>query len=112
MSGYKHPCKYCGKLIEPDANVCPFCGKVNPIGLLRCPKCEYPIQKDYKVCPNCGLKLEITCPYCGEQTFFGDYCDKCGTRLLMICSNRKCKIEQPPIEENCIKCGKPLKKIH
>ena len=32
MPGYKHPCKYCGKLVSFDDNVCPFCGKVNPVG--------------------------------------------------------------------------------
>jgi hypothetical protein len=29
--------------------------------------------------------------------------------LVVVCPNRKCKTEQPPIGEKCIKCGKPLK---
>ncbi len=107
MVGYKHPCRYCGKLIDADSNLCPYCGKVNPLGSLRCPKCHEPIKKDYKVCPGCGLKLEITCPFCGEKTFFGDYCDKCDERLVVVCP--KCKTEQPPIGDKCIKCKKPLK---
>jgi len=44
MSGYKQSCRYCDKLVEADANVCPFCGKVNPIGDLRCQKCRAPIK--------------------------------------------------------------------
>ncbi len=107
MPGYMHPCRYCNEIIPPDSNVCPICGKVNPLGPLRCPKCRSPIQKKYKVCPSCGLSLEITCPHCGERTFFGDYCERCGKRLVIICP--KCKTEQPPIAGKCIKCGKPLK---
>jgi len=108
MPGYKHPCRYCGKLIEAEANVCPFCGKINPLGPLRCPKCRNPIEKDYLVCPDCGLKLKILCPKCGKETFFGDYCEACGQRLTVICPNPRCKFEQPPVGENCLKCGKPL----
>ncbi len=107
MPGYKHPCRYCDQLIPSDANVCPFCGKVNPLGPLRCPKCRNPIQKDYKACSNCGLILEIACPKCGETTFFGDYCEHCEASLVVVCP--KCKKEQPPVGEKCIKCGKPLK---
>ena len=109
MPGYKHQCNYCGKLIEKDANLCPYCGKVNPLGPMRCPKCRNPIQKDYIVCSNCGLNLKIICPFCGKETFFGDYCDNCNKRLLVICSDTKCKTEQPPLGNTCIKCGKPLK---
>lgn len=47
MPGYKHPCRYCDKLIPPDSNVCPFCSKINPL-LLRCPKCKDLIEKGWK----------------------------------------------------------------
>ncbi|MDD5146896.1 MAG: DUF5684 domain-containing protein, partial [Candidatus Pacebacteria bacterium] len=30
--GYKHPCKYCEKLIPPNSVACPYCEKVNPLG--------------------------------------------------------------------------------
>jgi len=109
MPGYKHPCNYCGQLIENDAQFCPFCGKINPLGPLRCPKCRNPITKEYKICSNCGISLRIVCPRCGKETFFGDYCDNCDQRLVVVCSNPKCKTEQPPIGDVCIKCGKPLK---
>lgn len=108
MPGYKHPCRYCNQLVSADANVCPFCGKVNPVGPLRCQKCRNPIQKGQKSCSNCGLPLDISCPRCGAPTFFGDYCDNCGKRIVVICPNKKCRTEQPPIGGKCIKCGKSL----
>jgi len=106
MPGYKHPCKFCGKLVSFDDNVCPFCGKVNPVGPQRCPKCRNPIETGQVKCSNCGLVLQINCPYCGKSTFFGDYCQNCDKRLTVTCP--KCKTEQPPLGEKCIKCGKPL----
>jgi predicted amidophosphoribosyltransferase len=106
MPGYKHPCRYCGKLVSTDDNVCPFCGKVNPVGPQRCPKCRNPIETGQVRCSNCGLSLQINCPNCGKPTFFGDYCQNCNNRLTVICP--KCKTEQPPLGEKCIKCGKPL----
>ena len=109
MPGYMHPCRYCDKLIPPDSNVCPVCGKVNPLGPPRCPKCANPIQKGWISCNSCGLSLEYPCPACGKKTFFADYCEHCGHRLSVTCPHRKCKTEQPPVGENCIKCGKPLK---
>ncbi len=81
MPGYKHPCRYCGKLVEADFNICPFCGKTTPTGPLRCPKCRYPIEEGYKVCAHCGLALEISCPKCGKPTFFGPNCQVCNTVL-------------------------------
>lgn len=108
MPGYKHTCKYCGKLVPPDSNVCPFCGKVNPTEPSRCPGCRMPVETGWKNCPGCGLSLETACPHCGEKTFFGDYCGRCGKRLTVVCKNKKCMAEQPPVSNKCVKCGKPL----
>lgn len=108
MPGYKHPCRYCGKLVSADNNVCPFCGKVNPVGPLRCPKCRFPIEIGQVACGHCGLSLQLVCPFCAKPTFFGDYCQNCNHRLVVVCPNAKCKLEQPPIGEKCIKCSKPL----
>ena len=110
MPGYKHPCKYCGGIIEPDARVCPLCGKSNPLGPERCPKCLNPVEKTFKNCAHCGLCLEIICPKCGVPTFFGDYCGNCGAKLTVICPNPKCGTEQPPVSDRCVKCSKPLGK--
>jgi hypothetical protein len=110
MPGYKHPCRYCDTLVSEDARVCPACGKINPVGTLRCPKCKSPVEKGWKKCSNCGLVLELTCAKCGKTTFFGDYCENCGSVLSVVCPNPKCKLEQPPIGDKCVKCGRPLKK--
>ncbi|MFH0748766.1 MAG: zinc ribbon domain-containing protein [Candidatus Bathyarchaeota archaeon] len=105
MSSYKKPCKYCGQLVPPNSNVCPLCGKVNPLEN-RCPKCRALIQTTWLSCGSCGLSLRIKCPKCGKDTFFGDYCENCGNRLTVECN--KCHTTQAPINNKCIKCGKPL----
>jgi hypothetical protein len=105
--GYKHPCKYCGKLIPPNSIACPFCEKTNPLGPDRCPRCHEPVDKQWKVCAKCNQNLRIVCPFCGKITFFGDHCEDCGARLMVVCPG--CGQEQPPIGDNCIKCGNPLK---
>lgn len=104
--GYKHPCKYCGKLIPPNSRSCPFCGKTNPQGPIRCPKCNTPIEKDWKVCNHCDLPLSIKCPHCHKTTFFGEYCEHCDKKLTVVCPH--CKTEQPPISDVCKKCKKSL----
>jgi RNA polymerase subunit RPABC4/transcription elongation factor Spt4 len=106
MPGYKHPCRYCGKLVSSDDNSCTFCGKVNPTGSDKCPKCRHPIKEGQLTCSDCGQNLQIKCPHCGETTFFTDYCNNCGQRLTVICT--KCGEEQPPISKKCLKCDKPL----
>ena len=107
MPGYKKPCIYCDKLVPSDANVCPMCGKKNPLSL-RCPKCRSPVKRGWKCCSSCGLTLEVRCLKCSRVTFFGDYCDHCEGELTVICQNPKCRVEQPPLENHCKKCGKPL----
>jgi hypothetical protein len=107
MPGYMQPCRYCEKLVPPDANVCPVCGKVNPLQA-RCPKCAHPLRQGWAACPSCGLSLQVVCPFCGKTGYFGDYCEHCSRRLLVTCPNRKCRAEQPPLGKTCIKCGKPM----
>jgi hypothetical protein len=106
--GYKHSCKYCDKLIPPNSTVCPLCKKSNPLGPYRCPKCHEPIEKDWQVCSYCNQNLRIVCPFCQKVTFFGDHCEDCGARLLVTCPF--CGQEQPPLGDNCIKCGKSMEK--
>lgn len=107
MAGYKHPCRYCGKFIPPDSEVCPICGKISPLSI-RCPKCRSPIEKGWKRCSQCGQVLETKCPYCGKITFLDAHCEHCGSSLMVVCPNKKCGAEQIPIGGKCIKCGKPL----
>ena len=109
MPGYKHPCRYCNQFIPPNSNRCPLCGKVRPLGPLRCPRCAAPIRKGWIKCNSCGQSLQVVCPACGKDTFFGDYCEHCDHHMVVVCPHRKCRAEQPPLGEKCIKCGRPLK---
>jgi len=111
LIGYKHPCRYCDELIPPNSKVCPLCGRVNPLGSLRCPNCRDVVRRQWKNCSNCGISLSITCPYCDEPTYFGDYCYECDARLMVVCSNEECELEQPPIGEQCKECGKALEPL-
>jgi len=108
IAGYKHPCRYCNEFIEPESNTCPHCSKVNPLRSLRCPRCKHPVRKSWSRCSDCNLELVVTCPHCRQESFFGDYCDHCDERLMVICKAPDCGEQQPPLEDNCIKCKQPL----
>jgi len=107
LFGYKQPCRYCNEFVDSDSDVCPFCGRYNPVGPLRCPRCRSPIMRTFKVCSSCGQSLQVECPDCGRNTFFGDHCNFCGSRLVIKCEN--CRTEQPPVSDICIDCGKKIK---
>jgi hypothetical protein len=47
----------------------PFCGKVNPIGPQRYPKCPNPLEMGQIKCSNCCLSLQINCLNCGKPPF-------------------------------------------
>lgn len=108
MPGYMQPCRYCNQLVDPDSNTCPACGKINPVGPMRCPKCRNPIQKGWVSCSNCGLSLKTVCTGCGKETFFGDHCDHCGAELKTVCPH--CGFKQSPLNPKCEKCGKEIEK--
>jgi Double zinc ribbon len=109
MASYKHPCKYCGKLIERDSNFCPFCAQENPLGPMRCPLCRNPVEDGAKICGHCGFSVWSVCKNCGKETFVGDNCKKCGALMTIVCPNPKCRIEQSPTNKKCIKCGELLR---
>lgn len=108
MPGYMHPCRYCDELVAKDAKVCPFCGRANPTGPLRCPQCRSPVESNWSLCSNCGQQLQVACPSCGKKTPLENVCVHCKAALTVICPNKKCKHPQLPADV-CIKCGKPLK---
>jgi len=110
VPGYQQPCRYCDTLVPPESNVCPACGKVNPVGPLRCAVCRAPIRESWVSCSNCGLSLRARCPACGAETFAGDYCSACGARLAVRCSNRGCGAEQHLLATACGECGAALHK--
>lgn len=47
-------CSSCGRAIQSDFRVCPFCGK--PTARF-CPKCGKQVQSEFVVCPFCGTSL-------------------------------------------------------
>ncbi len=108
MGSYNQFCRHCRQLIPGDAQVCPFCQRVNPL-MSRCPRCQAPTRSTYRSCTVCGLTLEIQCPQCGQTTFFDDYCRHCSAPLTVECPNPKCRLRQAPLGDDCRQCGKPLK---
>jgi DNA-directed RNA polymerase subunit RPC12/RpoP len=48
-------CAQCGKPVEPDWQVCPYCGE----GLAtECPECGKATERDWVACPYCGARLK------------------------------------------------------
>jgi len=47
-------CPSCGKGIQPDFTVCPYCGQDLKPG--ECSKCGKELQPEFTVCPYCGKK--------------------------------------------------------
>ena len=61
MPTYKHPCPYCGKLIDKVVAACPYCGVVEPFSPKRCQACRKIIEDPaWIVCPSCGASLILT----------------------------------------------------
>lgn len=46
----KRKCISCGKSVEEDFDICPYCGKTLA---LKCTSCGMRISSDWKVCPYC-----------------------------------------------------------
>lgn len=48
----------------------------------RCPNCGKMIQRNYKVCPYCGVETDVRCKVCNERVKPGwKVCPHCGNRL-------------------------------
>ena len=50
----KHICAYCGKELKVGFEVCPYCGK----DVYTCSKCNTCVKEEDKKCPNCGLDFK------------------------------------------------------
>jgi RNA polymerase subunit RPABC4/transcription elongation factor Spt4 len=109
MATYKQPCIHCGEFIERDARLCPKCASRSPFGY-HCPTCMRPIEKGQAICSGCGRELYVTCPTCGERTFAGERCEKCGSGLMIICANPRCGELQFFENTKCTACGKKIKR--
>jgi RNA polymerase subunit RPABC4/transcription elongation factor Spt4 len=109
MATYKQPCLHCGEFIARDSRLCPNCGSRSPFGY-HCPTCLREIQKSQMKCSGCGRALFVDCPACHGRTFVGEWCDSCGTGLLIKCANPRCKEPQFFENEKCTACGKKIKK--
>jgi predicted amidophosphoribosyltransferase len=55
---FKHPCPYCGKLIDRAAAACPYCSQPDPFAPKRCPNCRKIVEDPaWVTCPSCGQSL-------------------------------------------------------
>ena len=50
----KKTCVACGKGLQSDFMVCPYCGASQE---LLCPGCGVPTSPEWKMCPHCGQDL-------------------------------------------------------
>lgn len=51
-------CNKCGKEIDKDFKLCPYCGE--PVDKPTCPKCNKELDSDFNLCPYCGENLKTT----------------------------------------------------
>lgn len=59
MPTFKHPCPHCGKYINRDVAVCPYCATPDPFAPARCPNCRTVIDDPaWAACPRCGQSLK------------------------------------------------------
>jgi RNA polymerase subunit RPABC4/transcription elongation factor Spt4 len=47
-------CLNCGKGLQVDFKICPYCGQNQEIS---CEKCQKEVAPDWKLCPYCGASL-------------------------------------------------------
>jgi predicted RNA-binding Zn-ribbon protein involved in translation (DUF1610 family) len=107
VASYKKACIHCGRLVDPDARVCPGCGSRSPLAW-RCPTCLKEVMPQDVVCNGCGRSLIVACPHCHQQTRTNERCDKCGQSLLIQCQNKRCGDLQFFDQTRCNACGKKL----
>ena len=50
----KNTCPNCGKRIEKDFKICPYCGQKQE---MVCEKCNKAVARDWSVCPYCAHPL-------------------------------------------------------
>jgi len=74
--------------------------------IIKCPSCGRPIDEEYMVCPYCGTSLKIQCSQCGRLIpMDSSVCPYCGNKMEIasqIDSSTK------PGKSYCPSCGKEL----
>lgn len=63
-------CQSCGKLLQEDFNICPYCGK--PIRI-TCAKCGQVLEEDFNACPYCGEKVKSKTILLNEKSGSQDF---------------------------------------
>ena len=57
-------------------------GRVEGIGLMRCPNCQSENREGRRFCSECGASLNLACPSCGFSNEAGEkFCGGCGQPL-------------------------------
>src|SRR3989337_970986 len=106
VPGYKHPCRFCGQLVEANSPYCPHCTRPHPHQMV-CPWCFAPIQAGWRACNKCGMSLIVRCNKCGNEVGpDSDACEKCGTVIRHRCPT--CAAVVTPGDRRCARCGQKL----
>ena len=76
-------CGGAGLELTSDGQVkCKFCGTVNNLPGIVCPRCECVSAADAEFCENCHAVLSHTCPACHTKNWSGAaLCASCGRPL-------------------------------
>ena len=79
-------CLHCGgaglELTVEGQITCKYCGTVNNLPGIVCPKCECVSAADAEFCENCHAPLSRTCPACHSKNWSGAaQCANCGRPL-------------------------------
>jgi len=69
----EYRCRSCGKLLQEEFNVCPYCGE-----RLRkiCVQCSRELEEEYKACPYCGKKVKEAPDHSQVSSFFTKITEK------------------------------------
>ena len=73
-------CPSCGKLLQEDFNVCPYCGE--PVKI-TCAKCGKILAEEYNNCPYCGAKVKRKVNQTGDNNSPTDFKQSAASVLTM-----------------------------
>ena len=83
-------CPKCGKDIDDNTTVCPYCHKVVA---LRCPNCGQ--VGESPVCEKCGYTILVKCSKCSKTNpSEKEVCTKCGFSLATSLAYQECESDE------------------